>query len=87
LTSSQGDLILMTMVAKPRTLPAGQFKARCLSLLDEVARTGRPLVVTKRGKAVAKLVPLEPRDENPLLGSVLEERDIVSPTGDVWEAP
>lgn len=72
------------MSTKPRTLPAGQFKARCLSILDDVARTGRPLVVTKRGRPVAKLVPLEPRDENPLLGSVLEEHDIVSPTGDAW---
>lgn len=72
------------MGTKHRTLPAGQFKARCLALLDEVERTGRPLVVTKRGRPVAKLVPLEPVDENPLLGSVLEEQDIVSPLGEAW---
>jgi len=40
------------------TIGAGDFKAKCLKLLDEVARTREPLVVTKHGKAVAKLVPI-----------------------------
>lgn len=46
----------MTMVT--RTIPAGEFKAKCLALLDEVAETGEELVVTKRGKPVARVAPL-----------------------------
>lgn len=40
-------------------MPAGEFKAKCLAVLDDVAASGREVVVTKRGKAVAKVVPLE----------------------------
>jgi prevent-host-death family protein len=39
-----------------RTIGAGEFKAKCLALLDEVAKTGDTLIITKRGKPVAKLV-------------------------------
>jgi len=46
--------------AKPwRTeIPAGEFKAKCLKLLDEVQKQRRQIVITKRGKPVARLVPL-----------------------------
>jgi len=40
-------------------IPAANFKAECLRLLDEVASTRQPIIVTKRGKPVAKLVPIE----------------------------
>lgn len=40
-----------------REVKAGDFKARCLQLMDEVAETGDSIVVTKRGKPVARLVP------------------------------
>ena len=74
----------MTMVTKPRSIPAGQFKARCLALLDEVAERGAELVVTKRGKPVARVVPVEaPAD---LAGSILREGDLVAPTGEAWIA-
>lgn len=46
----------MTMVLM-REITATQFKARCLRLLDEVAETGEPLVITKHGRAVARLEP------------------------------
>jgi prevent-host-death family protein len=42
-----------------RTISASEFKARCLALLDEVAEKGQPLVVTKRGKPVARVLPVE----------------------------
>ena len=46
----------------PRSIPASEFKAKCLALLDEVAQKRETLVVTKRGKPVAKVVPAaEPR--------------------------
>jgi prevent-host-death family protein len=76
----------MTMVTKDDTVPAGQFKAKCLALLDQVARTHRPLVVTKRGKPVARIVPLQPLPSRGLRRSVVEYGDIVSPLGDEWEA-
>lgn len=66
---------------------AGDFKAKCLKLLDEVARTREPLVVTKHGKAVAKLVPIPPETGlfGALAGSVRQEGDIVSPLENDWE--
>jgi prevent-host-death family protein len=39
-------------------IPAAVFKAECLKLMDEVARTGQPVVITKHGKPVAQLVPI-----------------------------
>jgi prevent-host-death family protein len=47
------------VVMKKRTIAAAKFKAECLSLLDEVARSQTELTVTKRGVPVARLVPLE----------------------------
>ncbi|HZB88625.1 MAG TPA: type II toxin-antitoxin system Phd/YefM family antitoxin [Terracidiphilus sp.] len=44
-----------------RTIPAGQFKARCLAIMDEVNATGEPVLITKRGKPVARVVPSEDR--------------------------
>lgn len=40
-----------------KSVPVTEFKARCLSLLEDVARTGEPLLVTKRGKALARVLP------------------------------
>jgi prevent-host-death family protein len=39
-----------------RTMKASEFKAKCLKVLDEVAATGEPVLVTKRGKVVARVV-------------------------------
>ena len=63
------------------TIPAGQFKARCLGLLDQVANSGETLVITKRGKPVAKLVPIEQSPSASLRGSVQYLGDIVGPLG------
>lgn len=41
------------------TIPAGAFKQGCLRILDQVAETHREVVITKRGKPVAKLVPVK----------------------------
>jgi prevent-host-death family protein len=42
-----------------KSIPAGEFKARCLALMDDVHNTREPVVITKRGKPVAKLVPAD----------------------------
>jgi prevent-host-death family protein len=77
------------MEAAMNSLGAGEFKARCLAILDEVARTGRAVVVTKRGRPVAQVAPvrgLDVRENRSLRGSVVLQDDLVSPTGATWEA-
>jgi len=52
----------MTMIwsaMKTKTIPAGTFKAQCLAIMDEVQKKRQAVVITKRGKPVAKLVPVE----------------------------
>ena len=46
----------------PRQMAAGEFKAKCLGIMDEVQQTGIPLVVTKRGKPVIEVVPIRAAD-------------------------
>lgn len=73
----------MTMVMK--IIPAGQFKARCLALMDELQRTREPITVTKRGKPVARVFPPE-REKDDFFGSMAGKGritgDIVSPVFD-----
>lgn len=45
-----------------RTIPAGEFKAKCLKLMDEVNKTGVPIIITKRGRPVSRLVPAVPQN-------------------------
>ena len=51
---------------KVKTIPAAKFKAQCLALLDEVQSTRQALVITKRGKPVAQLVPTPATRKLPL---------------------
>jgi prevent-host-death family protein len=70
------------------TIPAGEFKAKCLKLLDKVAEDRQPLIITKHGKPVAQVVPM-PSERNiigAMRGSVLWEGDIISPIDVEWEA-
>jgi len=67
-----------------RSMPAGEFKARCLEVLDRVAREGDAYVVTKRGRPVAKVVPVEAPKPRSVRGSVRYLSDIVEPIGDDW---
>jgi prevent-host-death family protein len=46
-----------------KQIPAGKFKTLCLALMDEVQATGEPVLVTKHGKPVVKLVPAETNDD------------------------
>ena len=85
--------IVLTMVifVAMDTIPAGEFKAKCLALLDRVARTGETIVVTKHGKPVAELRPHRAPPARSLIGlhkGLIEiSGDIVSPIGtDLWGA-
>ena len=74
-----------------KTIPAGEFKSKCLRLMDSVQRTGKPIIITKRGKPMVKLVPADqPMAEwfGRLKGSVKIGGDIESPIDppDAWES-
>jgi prevent-host-death family protein len=83
---------MMALPAKSkigRSIAAGEFKAKCLKLLDEVAETREPLIITKHGRVIAKLVPAATERvklRGALRGSVLWEGDIISPPDVEWEA-
>jgi prevent-host-death family protein len=68
---------------------ASTFKQQCLALLDQVARTRVPVVITKHGKPVARLVPLDEPVVRATMGSVTlladDDADHFS-TGESWEA-
>ena len=71
-------------MGRKKKIPAGEFKARCLALLDDVAETGDEITVTKRGRPVAKVVPMErPRS---LKGSIVWQGDVLSPIGEDLDA-
>lgn len=52
-----------------RTVPAAQFKAECLRLIEEMNETGVPLTITRRGKPVAVLSPVPAAPGRPLIGA------------------
>lgn len=69
------------------SLSATEFKAKCLAKLDEVAATRRDLVITKHGKPVAKLVPVDaPAPADSLAGSVTFLGDVIGPMHEEWDA-
>jgi prevent-host-death family protein len=73
-----------------REISATVFKQQCLALLDHVDTTKTRIVVTKRGRPVAQLVPLDENDAGtPTMGSVTllaEEDEAYFSTGDSWAA-
>ena len=70
-----------------KSIAAGKFKDVCLKTLDEVASTKAAVVITKRGRPVAKLVPyVHPTTKRGLAGSVLKEVGDPFGTSERWEA-
>lgn len=59
------------------TVPATEFKARCLELMDRVAERRETYVITKRGKPVAKLVPADPPKKRSIFGCMADQTEIV----------
>ena len=82
----------MTMIGsvmKTKTIPAGTFKAQCLAIMDEVQAKRQSVVITKRGRPVAKLVPVEEKKDQIfgfLKGKGKVVGDVVSPvmTPEEW---
>jgi prevent-host-death family protein len=83
LTGAFHGHIIVTM-SKKRLMAAGQFKAECLAVLDRVAETGETVIVTKRGRPVAEVVPVKARTSRPLRGSAKTHGDIISPILGRW---
>jgi|JI10StandDraft_1071094.scaffolds.fasta_scaffold1053263_1 prevent-host-death family protein len=79
IAGDHGDT-LVTM----KTIAAGVFKAKCLQIMDEVGTTGESVIVTKRGRAVAKLVPVREADPSSIFGCMRDSARIV---GDITLSP
>ena len=74
-----------------KTMNVSDFKARALQVLGQVSATKEPVLVTKRGKPLAEIVPFRSTDETFVLGKLSEtlvfEKDIISPLGEsLWSA-
>jgi prevent-host-death family protein len=74
-----------------KKMQASVFKSRCLKVMDRVQATGEPVIVTKRGKPIVKVVPAEQRKDD-LFGFMRGRMEIVGdiespavPLGD-WDA-
>jgi prevent-host-death family protein len=72
-----------------KTMAAGQFKVHCLKVMDEVQSKRQAVLITKRGKPVAKLVPVEKQKDDIfgfLKGKIKVTGDVVSPalTPEEW---
>ena len=73
-----------------KKMPAGEFKARCLAVMENVNKTREPVLITKRGRPIAKLVPAEKPGQDfigRLEGRVRITGDIESPieAAEAWE--
>ena len=75
--------------ALPTTISASEFKATCLELMDQLARSGGEVVVTKRGRPVVRVSGAAARAESPwgfLPGTIVRHGDIVSADAEPWAA-
>ena len=71
-------------------IAAGKFKSVCLRLMDEVERDRAEVIITRRGRPVAKLVPFGDAPADRLFGHLQDcavvSGDIVAPVGEAWQA-
>ena len=71
-----------------KTIPAGKFKDQCLKIMDRIVQTRAPVIVTKRGNPIVRVVPYS-RDRtasSSLAASILKEEGDVFRTGEKWNA-
>lgn len=73
-----------------RVIQAGKFKAECLKIMDDVQAKKYSIIITKRNKPIAKLVPLEEENSALLFGKMKGtahiKGDLTQPTGEEWDA-
>lgn len=66
---------------------ATDFKANCLALLDEVAESGRELTVTKHGRPLARVVPVDAGTAlEGSVGFVVTDKELIAPLAEAWHA-
>ena len=75
------------MVMRSETISASEFKARCLAIIDDVACGDLEVVITKRGKPLARLAAIAAQPWRELEGSVgyASDEDILAPLDDEWD--
>ena len=75
---------------KMKTMAISQFKTHALKIIDQIAHDHEPMIITKRGKPVARILPYEDREQvaehGQLSDTLLFEEDIITPLGEeMWE--
>ena len=76
-------------MTRDNQIGAGEFKTHCLKLIDRVDRTKQPIIITKHGKPMAQLIPIEDESYSlfgRLANTVEIHEDIVEGTGEIWAA-
>lgn len=74
-----------------KTIAVGKFKQLCLQLLEEVRQTGQPILITKRGRPLAQVVPVQEMSTSQWRGCLKDQGtivgDILSPASELedWE--
>ena len=70
------------------TMAISEFKAQALKVLNEVAQSKEPIVITKRGSPLAQVVAFQKSEMKPKPGQLADafifEKDIVTPLGEAW---
>ena len=73
-----------------RHVKASEFKAKCHAFVDAVARTGKPIVITKKGRPLAELHPHRPRKRKDAFGVwkdvLIVKGDVIAPLGVDWHS-
>ena len=72
-----------------KTIKASEFKATCLGIMNEVADSGEPVVITKNGKPISKLVPYYQKPASLFglhRGVIKSLDDLIAPLDDAWDA-
>ncbi|MBN1904685.1 MAG: type II toxin-antitoxin system Phd/YefM family antitoxin [Deltaproteobacteria bacterium] len=74
-----------------KTMAISQFKAHALKIIDEISQNHEPIIVTKRGKPLAKILPYKETSPSmkpgQLADTLIFEEDIITPLGEnMWEA-
>lgn len=73
-----------------KTIAAGEFKSKCLKIMDEVQEKHMSYTLTKHGKPVARIVPVSKEPKQPYFGcakgTMKIHGDIINPLDDEWEA-
>ena len=82
-------IMVILMESTMKTMKASEFKAKCLQLMDDVAKTGKVVVITKYGKPIVQLVPFKKKPKTlfgAVKGAVVIKGNVISPIDVSWDA-